>query len=414
MGAFLGHFGGGLMVLFVLLLAVRCAKRLGLVFWAPDPPRPAAPRWAPGPGALALAALGIVAAQCFFVWLGWLDLGQSGGLEAFLRCFSERFTTAGDSPHYLLLARQGYVAEGDAAKYIVFYPLYPLAVRLAHTLLSPFSVSWEAAALAVSWLCWGGAGAAMLALAGQDLPKEQAVCAVALMALYPFGFFALGVFTESLFLLLCLLCMFFARRGRWLPAGVLGALAALCRNQGLVLLLPLVYLWLRARRQQKQGPASLALALPLLGWGGYLALNARLFGDPFAFMAFQSAPPWYQSVKWIGENLTQHWQMALDYPGLAPFLYHAQLALYFAAMALLLFGLWKQCPTHWLIWGGAYLGMCYLAGWLISGGRYVFGCLPLFLIGASLPRPARWLLAAVSAFFLWKMGVYYMQGQAIM
>ena len=70
------------------------------------------------------------------------------------------------------------------------------------------------------------------------------------------------------------------------------------------------------------------------------------------------------------------------------------------------------CPLAHL--GGAYLGMCYLAGWLISGGRYLFGCLPLYLIGASLPRPLRWILAAVSAFFLWKMGVWYMQGQAIM
>ena len=414
MGPILGHLGGTLMVLFVALLALRCAKRLGLVFWPAVPARPAAPRWAPGPGTLALAAFGVLALQFFAAFFCWLDLGQTGGLAAFWQHFIQRFTTAGDSPHYLLLARQGYVAGGEAAKYIVFYPLYPLAVRLAHTLLSPLSVSWEAAALAVSWLCWGGAGAAMLALAGQDLPKGQAAFSVALMALYPFGFFALGVFTESLFLLLCLLCMFFARRQSWLPAGVFGALAALCRNQGLVLLLPLLYLWLRARRQKKQGPASLALALPLLGWGGYLALNARLFGNALAFMEFQSAPPWYQSVKWISENLAQHWQMALDYPGLAPFLYHAQLALYFAAMALLFWGLWKQCPTHWLIWGGAYLGMCYLAGWLISGGRYVFECIPLFLIGASLPRPARWLLAAVSAFFLWKMGVYYMQGQAIM
>lgn len=167
-------------------------------------------------------------------------------------------------------------------------------------------------------------------------------------------------------------------------------------------------------QRKKQGPASLALALPLLGWGGYLALNWRLFGSPFAFFEFLAAPPWYQTTRWIGENLAQHWQMALDYPGLAPFIYHAQLALYFAAMALLFFGLWKKCPTHWLIWGGGYLGMSYLAGWLISGGRYVFGCLPLYLIGASLPRPARWLLAAVSAFFLWKIGVWYMQGQAIM
>lgn len=138
------------------------------------------------------------------------------------------------------------------------------------------------------------------------------------------------------------------------------------------------------------------------------------FGEPFAFFDFLAAPPWYQTTRWIGANLAQHWQMALDYPGLAPFIYHAQLALYFIAMALLFFGLWKKCPTHWLIWGGAYLGMCYLAGWLISGGRYLFGCLPLYLIGASLPRPLRWLLAAVSAFFLWKMGVWYMQGQAIM
>ena len=124
MGAFIGHSGGALMVLFVALLALRCAKRLGLVFWPAVPARPAAPRWAPGPGALALAALGVLAAQSFFVWLGWLDLGQSGGIDAFLRCFWERFTTAGDSPHYLLLAREGYAAEGDAAKYIVFYPLY--------------------------------------------------------------------------------------------------------------------------------------------------------------------------------------------------------------------------------------------------------------------------------------------------
>ena len=128
--------------------------------------------------------------------------------------------------------------------------------------------------------------------------------------------------------------------------------------------------------RKKQGLVSLCILFPFLGWGSYLALNARLFGDPFAFLEFQAAPPWYQSIKWIGSNLMQHWQMALKYPGLAPFIYHAQLVLYFAAMALLFIGFWSKAPTHWLIWGGAYLGMCYLAGWLISGGRYVFGCLP--------------------------------------
>lgn len=93
----------------------------------------------------------------------------------------------------------------------------------------------------------------MLVLAGQDLNREQSITAAALMALYPFSFFALGIYTESLFLLLCLLCMITARRQNWLWAGVWGALAALCRNQGLVLILPLLYLWLRARREKNRG-----------------------------------------------------------------------------------------------------------------------------------------------------------------
>ena len=414
MGQFLGHLGGALMVLFVVLLALRCAKRLGLLFWSPAPVRSVVPCWKPSLQMMVLTATGVVVLQLLFAFICWLELGQSGGLSAFWRRFVERFSTAGDSVHYLNIARYGYLAEGEAAKYIVFYPLYPLVVRLVHTLLSPFSVSWECAALAISWLCWGGAGAAMLVLAGQDLNREQSITAAALMALYPFSFFALGIYTESLFLLLCLLCMITARRQNWLWAGVWGALAALCRNQGLVLILPLLYLWLRARREKKQGLVSLCILFPFLGWGSYLALNARLFGDPFAFLEFQAAPPWYQSIKWIGSNLMQHWQMALKYPGLAPFIYHAQLVLYFAAMALLFIGFWRKAPTHWLIWGGAYLGMCYLAGWLISGGRYLFGCLPLYLIVSSLPRPARWALLAINLFFFWRMGIYYMQGQAIM
>lgn len=159
----------------------------------------------------------------------------------------------------------------------------------------------------------------------------------------------------------------------------------------------------------------LGLALAPLGYLGYLALNWRLFGDAMAFFQYQSAPPWYQSIRWIGPNLAQHWQMAQDYPGLAPFIYHSQLALYFIAILFLLWGLWAGRPLHWLIWGGGYLGICYLSGWLISGSRYMFGCLPLFLLGASIQnRGLRLALAGICAVFLYRMGVFYMQGQAIM
>lgn len=420
----MGGLGGGLMILFVLLLAARCLAQLGWIPGAisnrcPALARMAPPflerRWKPGPAACVLAFLGVLAAQWLFAWCCWKSLGQTGGLSAFFAHFWQRFTTAGDSPHYLFLAQNGYAAQGENAKLLVFYPLYPTLIRLTHRLLAFWSASWQLAGLLVSQLCWGFAGAAMLRLAAWRLNVEGAVTATLLMALYPFGFFALGIYTESLFLLLCLTCMLAALRRSWLCAGVLGFFAALTRTQGLVLVLPTLFLWLCARKTGKQGLKNLGLLLMPLGTGGYLLLNYCLFGNWLQFLIFQKDAPWYQTTRWIGQNLTQHWNMALEYPGLAPFIYWAQLGLYFAAMALLFWGLHRKEPAAWLIWGGAYLGLCYLPGWLISGGRYMFGCLPLFLLMAGAKRRVtRAALLALSGALLYYFGAFYMQGQAIM
>ena len=140
-----------------------------------------------------------------------------------------------------------------------------------------------------------------------------------------------------------------------------------------------------------------------------------LVGDWFAFLEFQAAPPWYQTTKWIGENLTQHWNLALQYPGLASFIYWPQVVLYFAVLALLFWGLFTGACTEWLIWGGAYLGMTYLAGWMISGPRYLLSCLPVFFLLARIrPTWLRVALGGLSAMALFAYGALYMQGQAIM
>ena len=40
-----------------------------------------------------------------------------------------------DAPHYLDIARQGYVSTGEESRWIVFYPLYPWLVRAASLVL---------------------------------------------------------------------------------------------------------------------------------------------------------------------------------------------------------------------------------------------------------------------------------------
>src|SRR5699024_2645726 len=123
----------------------------------------------------------------------------------------------------------------------------------------------------------------------------------------------------------------------------------------------------------------------------------------------------YQHAQWFGANLVQQFGMAQDYPGLARFIYIPQLVLYFVGLAALAFLLWRGTAPAAGIYALAYFGMSYLSSWLISGGRYLFGCVGLFLALGSVRRPAlrAALLAGEGALFL-LYAVYYMQGQAIM
>jgi hypothetical protein len=71
--------------------------------------------------------------------------------------------------------------------------------------------------------------------------------------------------------------------------------------------------------------------------------------------------------------------------------------------------------TDLLLYGTAYLGMCYTASWLISGGRYMLGCVPLFLcVGQLKSRLVRGAVLAGDLMFFGLFYYYFAQGQAIM
>jgi hypothetical protein len=282
-------------------------------------------------------------------------------------------------------------------------------------LFEHFCGSYVMAGLVISWACWGAACVSMLELAAQRYERSRAALAALLLALYPFSFFSMGVYTESLFLLLSTQCLLRIEKRQWIAVGVLGCLASLCRTQGILLLLPAVYAWLRARKEKEQGYQGLFLLLVPAGLGGYLLLNKLVAGSWTAYYRYLSAPPWYQSVKWIAANLMQHYEMAHQYPGLAPFIYVPQLVAYFGVMVMLLYGVFSGAPVHILLYGGAYLGMFYSSAWLVSGPRYLFACLPLFLLLAK-PKSAAWrnIIPVVSALLFFYYSVYYMQGQSIM
>lgn len=201
-----------------------------------------------------------------------------------------------DALNYQKLAVHGYSAVGDMRPTMVFYPLFPWTIRLLAMVLNDYLVS----ALLISTLASIAAGILLYRLAQLDFSKATASIAVWFLFIFPTSYFLHIGYTESLYLMLALGCVLAARTGRWVAAGLLGALACLTRAPGLVLVPALLieagHQYRTTRRWNWQW---LCVAIVPLGFGGYLWLIYHTAGDAFAFLPIRKefyyislAPPW--------------------------------------------------------------------------------------------------------------------------
>lgn len=142
-----------------------------------------------------------------------------------------------DTVWYLKIARDGYIPGQPTT---AFQPLYPLLTRGAgfllggNLLLGALLVSNLAAMIALILLY-------ELAKSEKRLNPNPRQTVLAFL-LFPSAFFIFAAYTESVFLMLVLAAWSCAQHKKWLAAGMLGALATLCRLQG-ALLSP-VLLWM--------------------------------------------------------------------------------------------------------------------------------------------------------------------------
>jgi hypothetical protein len=149
-----------------------------------------------------------------------------------------------DAIWYLRIVEEGYHA-GDPS--LVFPPLYPILTRIVSMLPG---VSPLLGALAVSTLSAFVAFVFLYRLALEDLGEAAARRTVVYLAIFPWAYFLMAPYSESLFLAATLGAFLFARQRRWGLAGLLGAAAALTRLSGVLLLLPLAYAVLVQARSQ--------------------------------------------------------------------------------------------------------------------------------------------------------------------
>lgn len=159
----------------------------------------------------------------------------SGGVaESFLGVW-QRF----DTLWYLRIAQHGYSPDDGST---VYFPLYPLLIRLLGKILLG---NYLFAAVLISNVAYVAALYCLHKLAEKELGRPGARRSTAYLAIFPTAFFFLAAYTESLFLLLTLAAFLSAHDRRWWRAGALGFLASLSRLQGIVLVIPILYMYLR-------------------------------------------------------------------------------------------------------------------------------------------------------------------------
>jgi Gpi18-like mannosyltransferase len=313
-----------------------------------------------------------------------------------------------DSPHYMYIAQNGYTNQGDAANFIVFFPLYPFLVRLitfdfAYINLSGLIISNISSLIAVIYL---------FKLAKLDYSDSVAKKAVLFLSVFPTAYFLSAVFTESLFLALTIASLYYARNAKWAYTGVLGLLASLTRIAGLLLLPVLIveYLHQKEWKIKATDPKLIWTSLPAIGFLIYLLINYQVTGNFFTFIEIERTH-WSETLNPINGLLgAVGWSTNGAFPdniiiGYAQIIF-AALGLTMVIAGFIAAYKHKLRPSYavytLLIWM-----LAVATSFWISIPRYVLSMFPMFMLFALLSRKkaVTIMLTVVSfaalAFFTW-------------
>jgi hypothetical protein len=296
-----------------------------------------------------------------------------------------------DALWFLRISAFGYRTDDASA---AFFPLYPVVSRGVANLLGNH---WLLGAYVVSNVALVVGLTVLYRLTALEFSDRTARRAVLYLAVFPTAFFLYAPYTESLFLALSVGCLYAARRSAWLLAGYLGAMAALTRSTGLLLVLPLLIeavLQARAYEGAVRGRLRLlasglaAAGAVVAGLLAYFLYWERFAGDWRRPLDVQGSN-WSRERSWPWETIRDGLREGTAYFGGYPGGYHTvDLVLVLLALGA---GVWILLRTR-LTYGIYYWAALLFPMTLAFGGR-PFLSMPRFLL---VMFPLFWALARLS------------------
>jgi hypothetical protein len=302
-----------------------------------------------------------------------------------------------DTRSYVAIAEHGYPSQLDFrldhGGYLTgFLPGYPLLIRVVMVVV-PDAVG---AGLIVSAICSAVALFYVARLIEGERDRAEGRFAAWCLALYPFAFFLVAVYTESAFLAAAAASLYYARRGSPGRACLAGALACAVRVTGIALL-PALLLEHLLRGRRGRGDARLlliaAVPLPLLAFGIYTRLHS---GDALAYLHAQASPSFSATAAWPWSGARTTWDVVVQSraPASVTAVFAPELVFGIAGAVVCGLGWWwcwrrRLAPSLAAYSTAVYLLATSLAFWR-SVPRYQLAMFPLLILlaDATRTRPA--------------------------
>lgn len=217
------------------------------------------------------------------------------------------------------------------------------------------------------------------------------------------------VMSEGLFFLLTAMALYFIRKHQWPLVGICGALVAMTRISGILIVIPAmvefvehyrVLDFFRQKRWREESPLFLGkilwLGIALVGVFVYLYCNYSTSGNWFQFLEYQEKY-WGSHGCYFGEGISIISQHAFDPEVLISERLENWIplvGLILLTLSMIYYGM-RRGRTMYMAYFLAYFIMNFSVTWPFSGTRYLSCALPLFLFLAEWtrgrPRTGTWI-----------------------
>ena len=294
-------------------------------------------------------------------------------------------STAWDSGYYISIAQHGYPttvpqAHGVQAELVTaFFPGYSIVVRGVKDVTG---LSWFAAGFVTTYACSLLAVILLWYFVRELRSSQVADRAVAMFCFFPGAYVLSLTYSESMFILLAIGCLWALVRHQWVLAGIVAALATFTRSNGLALCVACAFAAGVAIHQRREWRSLIAPILSPLGVIVFFAYLWRHTGD---------ARVWFKVQKY---GWDQHFDPLVFPYAVKKFLLHptanVELIVIMSSCAFLLWLLWfvprSRLPWVLYVYGAVVIGMTMYT-YLLPRPRFVLTAFPFLVAPVERLRP---------------------------